>query len=344
MEPTARQWKELHEAARGIKAMAPWDSLRDQDFITIQLPGRDEPVFCSVMGGGGGCYGIGMYPGNEAAARLLRMAHAPEGEPPFIHALMQTCVNCYYGDREDLAVAERATLKGLGIKYRGHNQWVYFRSHKEGCPPQPIGREEAALAIDVLQNLYMALRAYLEGRLKVDFEKGETLYRWRDEKKEGQWCCAAMPWPEQFHFAMDAITVSNEEFLAEMNAAKKTGSVLELDLFYLPFPMREKEGGLERCPRRFLAADAESGLVLGQKTLDWGDEPEDAMLDFLEDWIGENGRPARINMRSVFTGMLLYDFCQKTGIDLQMEGIPVLDKLIGEMTGFIGGISRGDFR
>lgn len=88
--PTLQQWKELHEVAQGIKAMAPWDYLWDENFITIQLPGRDEPVYCSVMGGGGKCYGIGMYPGNEALTRLLRMAHAPEDEPSFVHMFMQT--------------------------------------------------------------------------------------------------------------------------------------------------------------------------------------------------------------------------------------------------------------
>ena len=336
-EPTIEQWKELHEAAQGIKAMAPWEYLRDEDFITIQLPGRDEPVYCSVMGAGGECFGVGMYSGNEAITRLLRTIQAPEGEPPFVHMFMQTCVNCYFGDREELGNEERALLKELDIKYRGRGQWIYFRSHREGFDAQPLNRNDAALVIDTLQNLYMALRAYLEGRLEVDFEKGETLLRWRDKKKKDQWYCAAAPWPEELPFAVETYTINDEEFLAEMNAAKKTRQVLELDWFYFPFTMsalfsslvRSKE--VSRYPLCFCVADADAGRAVYRKMLDKDDDPVDFALDFLEAWIQKNGRPAQVLTRSVMTGIHLLDFCKKTDIALEMEGTPIIDGSLLEM-------------
>ena len=336
-EPTLQQWRELHEAAGAIKMLEPWKYLYDDEFFTIQLPGREEPIYCSVMGAAGECFGIGMYPGNEAFARLKRMANAPEGEPMFLWGLMQTCVNCYYGDREELTKEERAVLKELAIKYRGRNQWVHFRSHKEGLPLRPIDQEEAALTIEVMRNLFMALRAVLEGRIKVDFEK-ETLFRWRDEKKKDQWFCAAVPWPKELPFPM-AIPEIEEEFLTRMNAVKKTKRRVELDVFYLPFPIRQDEG---RCPRCFLAVDAISGEMLGQHTLNWEETPEEIMLDFLDDYVSEEGRPTHIHVRSMFTGVLLQDFCKKTKILLKAEGTPALDKVIGEMMEYMGGMPEED--
>jgi len=337
MEPTIQQWTDLHEAAQRIKALAPWEHLRDEDFITIQLPGRDEPVYCSVIGAGGKCFGIGIYPGNEALTRRLRMIHAPEGEPSFVHMFMQTCVNCYFGDREELSNEERALLKELGVKYRGRGQWIYFRSHREGYDAQPLSKKEAALTIDILQNLYMVLRAYLEGRIKVDFEKGETLLRWRDKKKKDLWYCAAVPWPDEFSFAVETYEIDNENFLAEMNAIKKTKQVLELDWIYFPFTMSALFSSLihsrevSRYPLCFCVADADAGRTIYRKMLDKDDEPVDFALDFLEAWVQNNGRPAQILTRGVVTGTHLLDFCKKTDIALKMEGTPVIDEGLSEM-------------
>lgn len=191
--------------------------------------------------------------------------------------------------------------------------------------------KEASLAIEVLKNLYMALRAYLEGRIKVDFEKGETLYRWRDKKKKNHWYCAAVPWPEAFPFAMDTYEIDNEDFLADMNAAKKTEQTLELDWFYFPLSALSRRKEASRYPLCFCAADADAGQIIDGKMLGRNDDPIDFVLGFLEAWIQENGRPAKILMRGVVTGLYLLDFCQKTDIALEIEGTPLIDQYIHGM-------------
>lgn len=62
---TTEQWRRLYEIAAALKNMEPWRVLWDTDIVTIQLPDRKEPVFCSVMGRGRECYGIGIYPGYD---------------------------------------------------------------------------------------------------------------------------------------------------------------------------------------------------------------------------------------------------------------------------------------
>ena len=333
--PTMEQWAALHEVAQGIKAIAPWEFLWEDNFVTLNLPGTDELVYCSAMGAAGECFGIGIYPGNEALARMRYMARAAETAPPFAYMFEQKCLNCFFGDREELEKEERDILKELGIKYRGHNQWVYFRSSKPGCPPLPINREEAALLIEALQNMFMALKGYLEKKVELDFEKGETLYRFYDEEKK-LWLTTGAKMPESLPFGMDTLCVDNEEFLAEMNAAKKTKQVLELDLVYLPMPVQEQRDGPIRMPRCFFACDAKTGRMLGQSMMEWDDEPEDALLDFLEDWIKAHGRPAKLLARNVFVGMHLMDFCRKTDIALEMEGTPMLDKALNSLMEFMG--------
>ena len=49
-EPSLEQWAALYGAAQSLNALAPWRALWDTDILTLQLPGQEEPVFCSVMG------------------------------------------------------------------------------------------------------------------------------------------------------------------------------------------------------------------------------------------------------------------------------------------------------
>jgi len=337
-EPTLEQWKELHEVAQNIKKLAPWDYLYDQNWITLQLPGRDEPVYCSVMGAAGECYGIGIYPGNASVSRLLRMANPLEGEPEWVHMFMQNCIVCFFGDREEVEPEDRAVMKELDIKYRGRGQWIYFRASREGCAPYFIDREDAALAIEALQNFCMAMLQYLKGELKIDFDHGEMIYRFYDKKKD-MWYTTGAKWPEPLYFSSEIYDIDNEEFLAEMRQAKKTKRRLELDIPYLPMPTPEEKGGVPRCPQIFFAADADSRQVLTSEMHMPGDDSEavEIFLDFLEDWINENGRPKTIHTRSMFTGVHLYDFCEKLEIELKMDGVPVIDEMLGT---FMEGMGR----
>ena len=50
-KPTIEQWKELYDAAISIRQIAPWDYLWDMNLVVIRLPGREEPVYCSVNEG-----------------------------------------------------------------------------------------------------------------------------------------------------------------------------------------------------------------------------------------------------------------------------------------------------
>jgi len=337
-EPTLQQWKELHEVAQNIKALAPWNYLYDQNWVVLQLPGRDEPVYCSVMGALGECYGIAIYPNNASIARLLRMAEALEDEPEWVHMFMQNCLVCFFGDREEVEPEDRAVMKELDIKYRGRGQWIYFRASREGCAPYFIDQEDAALAIDTLQNFYMALIPYLEGRLKVDFEKKEIIYRFYNEKKDA-WYTTNAKWPEPLHFTSDITIIDNEEFLAEMRQAKQIACRLELDLPYLPMPIPEGKRGVPRCPQLIIAVDADSGQILAHKVRAEDDDRDtaDTLLNILEEFIRQNGRPKEIHTRSVFVGIPLHDFCEKVGIVLKMEGVPKIDEMLGAFMKIMGG-------
>jgi hypothetical protein len=171
---TDRQWEQLYEVVKNIRNLAPWQRLHESQRITLLLPGHNEPVYIVVMGNGKLTYGIGIYPGYDSFRRLTGMMENKLDEADMSAAFGQHCINLYFGDREELEPKDRHVIKKLGLKFRGKNEWPYFRSMKPGFMPWFINYKEAELTVAALQNFAMAYVAYAKDGLKVDFENGET--------------------------------------------------------------------------------------------------------------------------------------------------------------------------
>ena len=191
-EPSLEQWEALYEVANNLKKLAPWRALSDTDILVLQLPGQEEPVYCSVMGSGGMSYGISVYPGRESFARLRRIIEQDEHSRPELLMLEQDCLVCNFGDREEIEPQDRAVMKELGLRFRGRGQWIYFRSMAPGQFPWFLDAEQAELLTSALQNLAMLCLCYMEGKLTADFDAGETLTRWYDPEKD-VWMNAVIP-------------------------------------------------------------------------------------------------------------------------------------------------------
>ena len=176
-EATLEQWEELYEIAIRIKELAPWEYLADIDIITLVLA-DDQPICCSIMGQAGECYGIGSYIGYDAINNFHTML-APSEIPPeqMIRYQDDNVMLCYFGDRKELTSKELKLIKDLGLKFRGKNNWIYFHHFKKGYIPYMLDQEEVLLQTEILRNLHMALRSYIEEGLEVDFENGNTLMR-----------------------------------------------------------------------------------------------------------------------------------------------------------------------
>ncbi len=123
---------------------------------------------------------------------------------------------------------------------------MYFRNTQPGFLPWLLTAEKAALLIQALQNLAMALTYLIEGELQVDFENGETLYRFYAPEKE-LWLNRAekLRRPD----VRSRLQVTDEVLIARLKKQKKTTARLEIDAPYLPLPVQE-----EKDARPFFAA------------------------------------------------------------------------------------------
>jgi len=234
---------------------------------------------------------------------------------------------CYYGDREEVSPKEREILKALDLRFRGRNEWIYFRSMELGYYPWYINAEQADLLIQALQNLAMACMHLYEKKITVDFDGGETLLRFYSPEKE-LWLNTATKMPP-IPIMKPELIIDNEILTAQLKKHKRNDDRLEFEVIYLPTPIQEHKDVRPFLPRMVLLMDRENEVLLKQQTARNDDNIEVLILEMLTDYIEEFGRPISIHVRDDRTGRFIEDFCQKIGVKLiEGGGVPAIDSLL----------------
>jgi hypothetical protein len=305
--PAMEQWAKLYDAAITIKQQAPWESLWDTDLITILLPEREEPVFISVLGKNGECYGIGVYPGYRELLGLYCLLDTPNEELEKNPLRFQNCLMCYYGDRDSVAPQEREIIKALGLKFRGANNWIYFRSLKEGFFPWLLDAEQAELMIHALQNFSAAYDHISSGKIKVDFENGETLIRMYSDES-GEWLNAAAPMP-MLPDISERYVPKNELLIKRLQNMTKSPVQLEMDILYFPMLVKDKPDETPHFPRVLVLFDRKDGILLEQKLIDKEISNDEVVIDTLADYITKYGRPSKLFVRDRYFLSYVDYFC-----------------------------------
>ena len=313
------QWERLYEVTKNIRLIAPWEYLHESERIALLLPGRDEPVYIVVMGSGKMTYGIGIFPGYDALNRLRRMEDGENDadDMDMTVAFEQNCINLYFGDRDELEPQDMAVIKKLGLKFRGHNEWPYFRSMKPGFMPWYLNRDEAELTIAALQNFAMAFVAYQKQVFEVDFDEGETLLRFYDAEAD-MWYNTGVRMPP-VPVIQPKLIVSDDDLIARLSKKKKTRAELGFAVTYMPAPFQESETERPRVPLVATLTDMSDGKPI-EHISDMEAESESqtfsgAVIEMLSSYIGEHGRPASIAV-SEKDRCYVADFAEKLGVKL----------------------------
>lgn len=336
-QPSTEQWGALYDAADEIKQLRPWEKLLDTYLFELQLPGRNEPIYFSVMGRNGECYGISIYPGYESIGGFYRLMKTHQSEPLFISMSYQNCLICYFGCRNELSSKDYRIIKQLGRKYRGNNQWTYFRSMRTGFYPWQPDRKEVEILIPAMQQFIEAYKAFDEGAVRVDFEKGQTLLR-RCSKESGHWeNTPSMDTP--VIKSRIPVKITDELYIARLKNKKKTQTVLSLDIIFIPFSVQGNSAEVPFYPRVLILLDETSDKILIQHILDINEDENQLIREVLSSYILQHGRPSGLHVRDDRIGCYVEDICSKTGIGLiQNMGMPVMDDLAESLVDYMAEI------
>lgn len=164
----------------------------------------------------------------------------------------------------------------------------------------------------------MSLRAYIEQGQKIDFEKGNSLYRHYDEESD-LWLNYEHPLmlPNKNNLMVE---LTDELLIERLNKLKSNKNIIEIDTLYLKAKINDKQFEKPVVPKLCIMADNRTGIMLDQDMLSPEDDDVQCILDMVINYIFQMGRPKTIYVRDDIIESILLDLCTKTNINLKVKG------------------------
>ncbi|HEY5587328.1 MAG TPA: hypothetical protein VIK86_00070 [Candidatus Paceibacterota bacterium] len=269
------------------------------------------------MGKAGDCIAIGSYAGVDAINGFYYIIDNPKiSSTQYIR--YQNNLMCYFGSRDELSSKELKVIKDLGLKFRGKNEWIYFRSFETGYVPYILDQNQVVQLTFVFQQLYMALKYFVQGKIKVDFESGNILHRKYDDKSK-LWLTseASNIIPPRIRMT----TVINDELLlVKLNKLKTTRNEIEVDTLYLNVVINDKEFERPILGKPLIIADCKSGMLIDQNMLSPKDEVVQNIFGIFINFLMQNGKPKTVYVRDEYIKDYLENLCEKIGVSLKVKG------------------------
>ena len=265
-EPTTEQWRDLHTSFREFCLATPWRWLDDTDPLAIEHPTGDYTGYCAVMGSAGYEYGLAVLVGDEGLSAYMALM-TDEIEPESTDALVRmNALSAILADREDLDARDRATIRELGLRYRGRGRWPLFRDTTPGYAPWYLDADGAAFLTTAIGNVMDVVSRVASRELALYVENDPSLILtrvFRDGAWHDEWRPFKPPAPPATLPAYP-----DPERLRQMAQSHPMGqSVWELTIFLLPTATQDKRGTRPYFPTVFLAVDGDTGLILSTTAL-----------------------------------------------------------------------------
>ena len=332
-EPTDAQWRDLYSAFEDFCRMEPWRWLSDADVVAIKHPSGEEIGYCAVLGNAGFEYGLGVYVGDEGLASYLALA-TDEVEPESDAALETThALSAILADREDLYAMDRATIRRLGIRYRGRGGWPLFLSTHPGHVPWRLDADESIFLTTALRNMAdVALRvASGELSLYTGREPGSMLTRvFRDGAWQDEWGMFRLPQPP----APIPDYPDSEKLRRLAQSKHREPMAWEVGIFLLHTPIQEKKDERPFFPTMSLVVDSASSHILSMKILGAAPSPLELQEALVEQLDTLDMLPAELVVDSRRTASLVKSVANGLRIEVSEGATSALDDAKEAMAAF----------
>jgi len=242
-EPSREDWSALYEAAALFKKQSPWHWMDDLDLFAVENPADGKTGYCVVMGSGGREFGLAMFVGDEGFEHYQRIESGEVEPESFEAAFLHRSLSLTYGSREELEDKDLATIRSLGLRFRGKIGRPLLRSQRPGWMPWFLAQDEVHFLTVVLEQALDVSARVKDGDLELQNEEDAELVltryfhgtKWREE-----WRKPSANEPE-----IIVPEVSDPQRLNQLcQSAGKPSGTWEMDIFPLAAPMPAESGRL----------------------------------------------------------------------------------------------------
>ena len=272
------------------------------------------------MCNGGEHFAVAGYLGVEGLNGILGLLSGEIDPESSDSMYIQKCLMCSFEDRAFLTSEDLKTIKEMGLKFRGRNEWPLFRYHEPGFVPWFFNAAQCRFLTNILRQ---ALEVALRCRNSKEILNHETPFTFlirvcRKSKAEevewvDQYITAKLYEPEFVSF-----NIQNEIFLKKLKSFKpKENLILEADINYAPTPVREDDRPY--FPKVGILLDHHSGLAVSFEMMKDIQEEGYKCVDMLVNFIEQNRiMPAKLLVARMETYYLYLDVCEQLGLPIEM--------------------------
>jgi hypothetical protein len=246
-------WSLLYAAADRFRELAPWQWMLDEEVFGVEDPATGEIAWCCVLGAAGELEGLVAYRG-DSGFDLWRRMHEPWFRRDEV-LFGQDALSLAFVDREDVSGVERARIRDLGLRYRGHGAWPQVESHAFGRLPRPADDAEAKRLLDCIhQALEIAVGLRRDSAHVAPDGAGRLLVRRRLGGPGSLWAESRIAPPKPIVRAVPAVDRVRVERLRQR--LPKLECTWEYDLRAAPVKIAEP-GAEPYVPACFLVVDTQ---------------------------------------------------------------------------------------
>lgn len=306
--PTLKQWENLYSAMEKFKMAKPWEKHWDADIFRIAVDKSDEDLFCSLLGRNGDCMALAIYIGSNGLKSYVDLLEDRIPDSQLMH--VQDAILCYIGDREELYKSDLKVIKDLKRKYRGRNEWIYFRRFEPGFVPCELSDNECKMATIALEKVLELVDAVSSEKIKPKFEEGYVPYADMDNGKYNI-VLSQLEVPQN-----KVLFIQDELLIQKLKRIKKNKNEIEIDAFYLSTPIKDKHDDRAYYPRMLLIADSKQGLIIDQEMYQSKDDDAYIIINHLIEFITKYGCPNKIYIRNEDVFSIIVNLCEELKIEL----------------------------
>lgn len=276
----------------------------------------------------GEVFGLAAYLGSDGLEQYRKVqsgkvdAHSPD------FAYSQNCLTAWFGDRNHLDQADLKVVRELGLKFRGGNAWPQFRSLQPGYLPWYLTEGEArylALSMEQAREVALCLNKdpnWLSGPGKNRYLVRVPIDRDGGRAWESHWLTPAPIAKTKVRaYPLDEVRLRRIG-----NAAVTRHGIWEVDAFYMPAQVEEE--GRPYFPYSILAADHQSGFILGSalaEPSEWEAKFPPGILDCIEN---NNLLPNALWVRKEELRDLLEPLAARLDIEVRLtRKLPEIDRV-----------------
>jgi len=334
----AEGWRRLYGAAGAFAALGPWRWMADSDIFGVRDPASGEVGWCAVLGARDEVLGVNVYWGDEGHAtwEMMQRGRLPRREIlSHLDGLLFTM-----DDRGELDEHDLATIKSLGLRFRGSRQWPCFRSLRPGHLPWHLEEDEIAALTLILEQATDVCARAKDGRDLFAAKAGEGLLLVRDRGRATE---ADAPWRDSWESAPRWIPpkplpppVPDEAIRPLL--AKCRPAVARWEFGNTPISGIVREPGQRPFhPRATLVVDASSGMILHLGLGSGQFKAEEVQAELLRALETTRTIPARITARGEEVAACLEPIAKAIGARLeQATDLPALDEALAGMDDYLG--------